>query len=76
MPDWDIILQFIEALGWLEGVSTIFLFVFHMWIYALYKGRLNDRQDEIDRLAKDNREYREMFVELLDRKFGFNKKEN
>lgn len=66
---WENILDFIQVLGWAKGVFTIFFFMAHGWIYWLYKGRLQDRQSEIDRLANDNREYRERFLSLLDKHF-------
>lgn len=48
--------------------ATLFigsLIVFHLWIANLHKGRLDDRQREIDRLAEDNRNYRDVFLRLL-----------
>ena len=53
LPSWEQILSFIQSLGWTKGVFTIFFFMAHAWIYRLYSGRLNDRQAEINRLAKD-----------------------
>lgn len=69
LPTWDEILSFIKALGWTKGVFTIFFFLAHGWIYNLYRDRLKDRQSEINRLATDNREYRERFLSLLDKHF-------
>ena len=37
----------------------------------LYRGRLNDRQKQIDNLAKENKEYRDRFLELMDKHFGY-----
>lgn len=71
VPTWDVILDFIKALGWTKGVFTISFFLGHWWIYSLYAGRLKDRQSEIDRLATDNREYRERFLALLDKHFEY-----
>lgn len=70
--DWDTIKSFIEAFGWAKGILTIFFFLAHFWIFRQYNGRLEDRQKEIDRLAEDNREYRDRFLELLDNEFGVN----
>lgn len=55
----------IAQLGWVKGTFTVFFWAAHWWIYKLYKGRLEDRQKEIDRLAEDNHEYREHFMKLL-----------
>ena len=51
------------------------LVVAHIWIARLHKGRLDDRQREIDRLAEDNRAYRELFVGLLHDKVGLTKED-
>lgn len=42
------------------------LVIFHRWISRLHQGRLDDRQREIDRLAKENHEYRDRFQKLID----------
>lgn len=69
------VLQFLVNIfvefGLLEGVFTAFFFGAHGVIYKLYQGRLIDRQNEIDRLAVDNREYRERFLSLIDAKFSY-----
>ena len=36
----------------------------------MYNGRLKDRQDEINRLAADNHEYRDRFLAMLDKHFA------
>ena len=33
--------------------------------WTAYKGRLDDRQMEIDRIAQENRGYREYFIKLV-----------
>lgn len=67
----DDVLEFIKTLGWAKGVFTVFFFMAHAYIYSLYKGRLNDRQKEIDRIAAENREYRERFLALMDSEFSY-----
>lgn len=74
MPDWKIVKDFIVAFGWTKGVFTIFFFCAHGWVYKLYKARVEDKQAEIDRLAADNREYRERFLKLYDEHFGYKSK--
>lgn len=71
LPSWEEIKEFIVTFGWAKGILTIFFFMAHAWIYSLYNGRLKDRQKEIDRIAYENREYRERFLALLDQHFGF-----
>lgn len=71
--NWSDLQSFIGELGWVKGVFAVFFFVAHGWIYAMYSGRLQDRQKEIDRLAADNREYRERFLMILDEHVGYEK---
>ena len=37
----------------------------HRWIFKMYQDRLDDRQNEINRMAEENREYREYFMKLI-----------
>ncbi len=72
---WETVKDFIVSFGWVKGTLTILFWVFHAWIYLLYNGRLKDRQKEIDRLIQENREYRKMFVALLDQRLDSQKPE-
>ena len=69
IPDFETIKNFLVTFGWTKGIFTLFFFMAHGWIYSLYQGRLKDRQKEIDRIAQDNREYREKFLAILDKHF-------
>ena len=69
-----LILEFIKELGWTKGVFAIFFFLAHWVIYSLYNGRLKDRQGEINRIAVENKEYRERFLNILDIHFDNSKK--
>jgi hypothetical protein len=71
LPDWDTIKSFIVALGWTKGVFSLFFFIAHAWIFWLYRGRLKDRQAEIERVVAENRQYRERFLKFYDDKFGY-----
>lgn len=64
---WDEIRNFITSLGVVKGTFVVFFWVAHAAIFGLYRGRLLDRQKEIDRLARENKEYRERFTALLDK---------
>lgn len=75
-PSWDTVASFIEKFGWTKGVFSLFFFLAHGWIYQLYNGRLSDRQGEIDRLAADNRAYRERYLAQLDRHFQYSPTEH
>jgi len=71
MPDWDTIKDFIIALGWTKGVFSLFFFIAHAWIFWLYRGRIKDKQEEIERVVAENREYRERFLKFYDNNFGY-----
>lgn len=60
----------VKETGFVNAMFLVFFVLAHIAIFALYRGRINDRQKEIDRLAKDNREYRMRFLAFLDRKFS------
>jgi F0F1-type ATP synthase membrane subunit b/b' len=70
----ETILQFIQTLGWVKGVFAIFFFLMHGLYFMAMRGRLKDRQREIDRLAADNKEYRERFVAMIDKAQGYTHK--
>lgn len=71
---WETIKDFVVSFGWAKGTLTILFWVFHIWIYRLYTARLEDKQKEIERLAQDNKEYRDRFLALLDRYFDYPRK--
>ncbi len=72
MPDWDIIIAILSDFGIRDGLFVIFFIVFHYWIWKLYINRLSDRQNEINRIAEENREYRETFMALVNNKLEIN----
>ncbi len=57
-----------------EALLAIVILLLHYHIFSQYKGRLSDRQKEIDRLAAENRQYRERFIVLMDKNFGIKRK--
>lgn len=75
LPSWDTIEKLLKEFGWVKGTFTGFFWVAHYWIFRLYNGRLKDRQTQIDELAKENHEYRDRFLALLDDHYGFEKHE-
>jgi len=70
---WDSLQGIIVSLGWTKGVFAIFFFMMHGWLFLQYRGRLTDRQAEINRMAAENREYRERFQTMLDNHHGVKK---
>ena len=61
--------ELIREVGPVNGVIILFFIGAHFMIFALYRGRIKDRQGEINRLADDNHQYRERFLSLLDQHF-------
>jgi hypothetical protein len=68
---WDVIRDYVVAFGWTKGTLTIFFWLAHWWIYRTYNGRLRDRQEQINQLAAENRQYRERFLAIMDGHFDY-----
>lgn len=66
----DQVLPFIQSLGVTKGLFSLFFLVMHWFVFSLYRGRIKHMQQEIDRLAIDNRAYRERFLEFIDRQMN------
>ena len=60
----------VKEVGPVMALFIAFFIAAHIMIFCLYRGRMNDRQAEIDRLAKENREYRMRFLKILDKNLG------
>ena len=60
-----------QAFGWERALFTAFFFGMHYAVYKLYLGRLQDRQQEIDRLREENNDYKERFIAMLDQEMDF-----
>jgi cbb3-type cytochrome oxidase subunit 3 len=73
--DWEIIKDFVQTFGWVKGVFTIFFFGAHYWVFRLYNARLKDKDDQIKKLAEENKEYRDRFTKMLDDHFKLSKAE-
>lgn len=59
--------EFFNNLSVTEGVLIILVVLFYRGTIKSYHRQLDDRQKEIDRLALDNREYRDKFAQFVDR---------
>ena len=57
---------FFNNLSVIDGILLVLVIVFHRTTMRSYEGRLSERQTEIDRLAAENREYRDRFTRILD----------
>lgn len=60
-----------KAFGWERALFTAFFFGMHYVVYKLYVGRLEDRQEEIERLREENNDYKERFIAMLDERMDF-----
>ena len=61
--------------GEINGLLILGIIFMFLWVRSLnsrihrqHREQLQDRQHEIDRLAKDNHAYRDRFLALLDKK--------
>ncbi|MDD9884299.1 MAG: hypothetical protein OXU62_07190 [Gammaproteobacteria bacterium] len=59
--------DFLANLSFTEGALLILLISGGFWLYKSQQSRLDERQQELDRLAADNRDYRDRFERLHDR---------
>lgn len=59
--------DFLANLSFTEGALLILLILGVFWLYKSQQSRLDERQRELDRLAADNRDYRDRFERLHDR---------
>ena len=71
----DAILSFLTEFGEINGLLILGIIFMFLWLRSLnshihrqHREQLQDRQREIDRLAEDNRAYRDRFLALLDKK--------
>jgi len=61
-------LGFTEALVVILILAILFLVIYGArWMSKTHQRQLDDRQREIDRLAENNREYRERLLQFVDR---------
>lgn len=58
-------------LGIWDGLLAVTWIGGHIWVYKMYNDRLKDRQEEIDRLAADNRDYRDRFLHFIDERMEY-----
>jgi hypothetical protein len=65
--------KLVTELGVVKGLFVFFFVMMHAWVFWLYKGRLEDRQEQIDRIAAENKDYRDRFTSLIDKKLNIPK---
>jgi hypothetical protein len=66
---WDSVIDILKTFGLTRGLFTIFFLTLWYYYHRAHQNRLSDKDEEIKRLAKDNHEYRERFMKLLDEKY-------
>jgi hypothetical protein len=66
-----IVVGLIQAIGMTKTLFAVIILSCHFYIFRVYNARLQDRQNEINRLATENHDYRDKFSQLLlDNKFN------
>lgn len=70
---WDNIVVLIQSLGVTKGLFAVFFIGAHLVIYGLYRNTIKQMQAEINRLAAENREYRERFLSFVDKHMNYKK---
>jgi len=71
LPSFSDFLSACHQFGLLRGTFAFFFFLAHAWVWWLYEQRVRDAKQQIARVAAENHDYRDRFLELLDNKFGF-----
>ena len=64
MIKWNSVLSFVTDPAFSSGVWIVSL-IFMAYMHKMYNRQLDDRQKELDRLAADNRQYRDNFAKLM-----------
>ena len=59
--------DFIVNFGITDGLLILFFVFGHYWIWKLYNKNILGKQQEIDRMAQDVREYREYFMNIINK---------
>ncbi|MCH7772764.1 MAG: hypothetical protein IIA49_17410 [Bacteroidetes bacterium] len=62
----EFILKAWDQIGFLNTLFFLFFWVAHYYYYRGHKQLIKQMQNEIDRIAKENREYRDRFMDFLD----------
>ena len=70
----DFIGRVVSEFGLFEGLFLLFFLGAHYAYYKMVQERLAERQMEINRLAEDNRAYRERYLAKWDQQHGYNPK--
>lgn len=65
----------VNTVGLSNTLFSLIILSCHFYIFRMYNDRLKDRQDEINRLAEENRQYRDRFLKIIDAKFSNQKEE-
>ena len=74
-PSSFYIIELVREIGVTKALSIIIVLSCHFFIFLIYNGRIKDKQDEIDRLVEDNREYKDRFLKILDKQFNYKNSE-
>jgi len=73
---WDNIVTILEKYGLFGGTFFLFWIFANWYFHKQYNDRLKDKQNEIDRLAADIKDYRDRFLHFLDDKLDYKPKDD
>ncbi len=60
--------KLVKEVGTYQSLFIIFFIGVHIYIRRLYDANMADKQNQINRLAEENKEYREKFIKMVDQK--------
>ena len=64
-----LLVEFLQSVLMTDGIWAVLfvlaLVAFYRWGERMVQGRLEDQRREINRLAQENREYRELFAQMI-----------
>ena len=72
---WEGFVGLVKEAGLLGALFSVFFLGVHYWLYRVYEKRVQELKDQIDRLAEENHEYRDRFMDRLDNAQNPNKDE-
>ena len=71
LPSFEQLKAYLTEFGFTKSIFLVFFIWAHKVIFKSYEKRLEERQKEIDRLADDNRAYRERYLAFHDKKHNY-----
>lgn len=64
------IAELFKELGWERGFFFLIIGLFQWFLHRQYRVNLDARKEQIDLLAQENKDYRDRFIQLMDKQYG------